>query len=447
MSDELAEHLDSLARDVCYRVDAVLKQSPFETTERVFFQGENGSELGPFVRKRIDRESGVGLAYECICAAQKAGQRFMYLPRVIECYTVGDNLVVVMEHVGGETLHEVVYRCDPSVELARDVFPRLCDATTELHRGFDVPLIHRDLKPSNVMLSRDSLTIIDFGIARSYKEEREEDTCHFGTRAYAPPEQFGYGQTDVRSDVYALGLLLYFCLTEKTPDARMRKNEFRAMGIPEDVRLVILKATAFNPADRYKSAEELKQAFLSAMRISAHAIDWKKHPVSYRLPDELRDRVIQTARPRNQLLSETEPPFLYHSDTPPSGKVRGSRMPRTTVGRLLYRIPFVLGVVWDVLLGVFFAIFCGVAANSTINPAVDSAESAAPLWLRAISYGSMVLLIIGPVLYLTSDRRPLARMVPRLARMPIERDMATCFIIFLIGFVLFGVSGQFMPTR
>ena len=73
MSDELAEHLNALARDGCYRVDAVLKESTCETTERVYFQGANGAEMGPFVRKRIDCASGMGTAYELLCAAQRAG--------------------------------------------------------------------------------------------------------------------------------------------------------------------------------------------------------------------------------------------------------------------------------------------------------------------------------------------------------------------------------------
>ncbi len=258
MPDELAEHLNALARDECYRVDAVLKEGPYETTERVYFQGSNGAEMGPFVRKRISRESGTGAAYEHLCAAQSAGRRFRYLPRVFDCYHAGDSLVVVMEHVGGETLADVVYRCDPSLALACDVFPRLCDAVAELHGGFDVPLIPRDLKPSNVMLSRDSMTIIDFGIARAYREEASEDTRHFGTRAYAPPEQFGFGQTDVRSDVYALGMLLYFCLTERTPDAKARAAGFADPRIPESFRQVIAKAAAFDPQNRYASAADMK---------------------------------------------------------------------------------------------------------------------------------------------------------------------------------------------
>ena len=133
------------------------------------------------------------------------------------------------------------------------MFPKLCEAVRELHEAFDPPLIHRDLKPSNVMLTRDNLTLIDFGIARSFDEAAEQDTHHFGTRAYAPPEQFGYGQSDARTDVYALGMLLYFCLTEKTPDAKARRAGYRDAGVPEPLRAVVERAAAFDPRDRYAS--------------------------------------------------------------------------------------------------------------------------------------------------------------------------------------------------
>lgn len=80
MPDELAEQLDALARDDCYRVDAVLKEGAFETTQRVFFVGANGAEQGPYVRKYLDGDAGLGAAYERIWKAQRAGSRFLHLP-------------------------------------------------------------------------------------------------------------------------------------------------------------------------------------------------------------------------------------------------------------------------------------------------------------------------------------------------------------------------------
>lgn len=154
--DELASYLCALERDDCYRVDAVLKQGALEITERVYFTGSNGSELGPFVRKRISGDSGLGGAYEEVFSAQRRGVRLAHLPLLLECHRRDGDLVVVMELVPGQTLGERVGECKgPAArrELVRRVFPELCDAVGELHERLDPPVIHRDLKPSNVMVS------------------------------------------------------------------------------------------------------------------------------------------------------------------------------------------------------------------------------------------------------------------------------------------------------
>lgn len=133
ISHELAFQLEAMRRQECYVVEEVLKESSTEITERVHFEGANGASQGPFVRKRIERSSGLGGAYERIFAAQQAGKRFRYIPRVYDCAIIGDEIVVVMEYVFGETLEGVVRRCAPSMALAADVFPRVCDAVCELH--------------------------------------------------------------------------------------------------------------------------------------------------------------------------------------------------------------------------------------------------------------------------------------------------------------------------
>lgn len=82
------------------------------------------------------------------------------------------------------------------------------------------------------MVSDAGLTIIDFGIARAFREGAAGDTAHFGTRCYAPPEQFGYGQTDERSDVYALGMLLYYLLAERDPSPSVAAAGFAGPEVP-----------------------------------------------------------------------------------------------------------------------------------------------------------------------------------------------------------------------
>lgn len=117
-NDDIARYLAALEREDCYCVDATLKESAHELTQRVFFVGENGSKRGPYVRKFIHRDKGLGIAYERIYDAQQNGMRFKYIPEIFECYQREDYLVVVMEFVNGETLQERVYRHDPSVQLA-----------------------------------------------------------------------------------------------------------------------------------------------------------------------------------------------------------------------------------------------------------------------------------------------------------------------------------------
>lgn len=294
MNDELQRHLDSLARDDCYRVDALLKDGELERTERVYFVGANGSEQGPYVRKFFDCESGLGGAYRRILEAQRAGERFLHLPRIIDCYCVGERDAVVMEFIPGRTLADEVYECDPSVELTVRLFPQVCEAVRELHERFNPPLIHRDIKPSNFMVSGSSVFIIDLGIARTFDADASTDTSHFGTRAYAPPEQFGYGQTDVRSDVYALGMLLFYLLCEETPVIGQVEETLIAHDVPPALRNVVSQAASFDPAHRFQSVTALEAAFRAAVESS------EEEPVLTEVRDDEADAAFPLEHPSSE---------------------------------------------------------------------------------------------------------------------------------------------------
>ena len=264
--------------DSSYRVERVLKESPVERTELVWFRGAGGGELGPFVRKRIREGSGVGGAYRQLWAAERGGRRFSHLPHVVSCVDDERGLTVLLDWVSGPTLRELVRATEPDgrLELASRLMPAVADAVAELHEAFDEPLIHRDLTPGNVVCSSAgpvSPVLIDLGIARTWRSSAAEDTTHFGTRAYAPPEQFGFGQTDVRSDVYALGMLALFCLTGRDPTPADRDRGFAVPGVPEPWRRMIARACEFDPAGRYPSVRELAAAFrrVGASRADAGA--------------------------------------------------------------------------------------------------------------------------------------------------------------------------------
>lgn len=180
MSESLQQPLDSLARDECYRVDAVLKEGPYERTERVFFVGANGAEQGPYVRKVFEAESGLGGAYGRVLAAQRQGKRFLHLPRIVDCYSLGEQDAVVMEFVPGRTLADKIYETGLSLDVAKRLFPGICDAIAELHSRFDPSFIHRDIKPSNFMVDGDTVLVIDLGIARTFDKDAVCDTSHTG---------------------------------------------------------------------------------------------------------------------------------------------------------------------------------------------------------------------------------------------------------------------------
>lgn len=433
--DELSEFLDALQREECYRVDEVLKESPYEVTQKVSFLGANGAEQGPFIRKFIKREAGLGSVYERLYEAQREGRRFKHLPGILECYARGDELVVVMEYARGETLQDLVYRVDPSPELARSVFPTLCDAVSELHEGFDPPIIHRDLKPSNVILSQGGCTIIDFGIAREFKDGADTDTAHFGTRAFAPPEQFGFGQTTVRSDVYALGMLLYFCLTEVIPDANDRASWYEDRRIPKHMRGVIAKATAFDPNQRYARASELKAAFYEAIDKGEKEgePDWaaaarQEGPVSPQPSSSLGTPPQSQAAPFAQAASRAQASAQYQGN-PAFSQVQPSENGET---------PQIIGRVWNAIVIVAYAAFLVFAIYRVVHVVIfePSLLGATP-WLPILQTG-FALVFFALFAFACLDKRRIRQRVPSIANVKPWQ----IWVVVLIAFMLITLFGK-----
>ena len=385
-NDALTQYLNSLSRQDRYRVDSSLKASDFEHTDVVFLCAEDGTETGPFIRKTIRRDTGLGQAYERIFEQQQMGFTSNSIPYIRECYADEANLIVVMDYITGETLQDLIYRLDPSPELTACLFPQICDAVNELHTAFNPPLIHRDLKPSNIMVHNNKVFIIDFGIARALKDQASSDTMHFGTRAYAPPEQFGYGQTTVRSDVYALGMLLYFCLVEETPSSAIVEARFKDDRISPSVQEVLVKATAFDPSNRYSSALELKLAFQNAIQVrnpeAAVASQWQKY--------------APQSQPNNAQNVQSVPP-----QPPYAPQNTHEQHPARTI----------VGVIWNTMVALAALIVIGASVSCIFN--VPENMKQYPEIINNTGYGLVIPAIVLYLVVLLLDKSRLKKRFPR----------------------------------
>ena len=204
------------------------------------------------------------------------------LPDVSDFFEEGGKAYLVMEFIEGKTLEKVQEDIGHPLDekLVMKWAVQLCDVLSYLHVQ-PQPIIFRDLKPSNVMVIKNGqIKLIDFGIARIFKSTSAKDTTTLGSRGYAPLEQYGRGQSDPRSDIYALGATMYDLLTNSVPaDAPMRRLNPLAFqkpsqlnpGISKDTEQIVLKAMAEEPKDRYQSAIEMLHAIMSSNVFSAPA--------------------------------------------------------------------------------------------------------------------------------------------------------------------------------
>lgn len=184
------------------------------------------------------------------------------LPRIVDIIENNQTVYVVMDYIEGESLNKVLdaYGAQPQ-EAVIEWAKQLSDVLDYLHTRTP-PIIYRDMKPANIMLKPDgTVRLIDFGIAREYKEGKTEDTTNIGTRGYAAPEQFGdKGQTDARTDIYSLGVTLYHLVTGKNPAEppyELYPIRHWNPSLSSGLEWLIQKCTQLNPKDRFQSCAEV----------------------------------------------------------------------------------------------------------------------------------------------------------------------------------------------
>ncbi len=173
--------------------------------------------------------------------------RSPYLPCIWDVSTEGEQTAVLEEFIEGDTLHEVLQGGLLTPEETRRTATDLCKALYVLH---GLGAVHRDVKPENVILRGENAVLVDFDASRVIKPEHSQDTVVLGTMGFAAPEQYGLSQTDGRSDIYSLGVLINVMLTGKHPSRQLAEGRWGN---------IVAKCTAAAPQKRYQSVTELME--------------------------------------------------------------------------------------------------------------------------------------------------------------------------------------------
>ena len=178
------------------------------------------------------------------------------IPKGYRIFEENGGVYFLREYIEGTPLSQMVMQKGgiQERELCK-ISLKICQAVEEFQKLED-PMIHRDIKPENIVVTPTGETVfIDFGTMRSYKKDSQRDTFVVGTRGTAAPEQYGYRQTDQRTDVYAIGQTMLYMVTES-----YEKNQLSECRISRKLKKIIEKACSFEPDKRYADAAELRKA-------------------------------------------------------------------------------------------------------------------------------------------------------------------------------------------
>jgi serine/threonine protein kinase len=315
-------------------------------------------------------------------ATMLAGLRQPNLPRVTDHFVIpNQGQYLVMDYIDGDDLRQRLQK-DKKIPEGQVLLigETICDALTYLHSR-QPPIIHRDIKPGNIKISSSGqIYLVDFGLAKlSQPGQATTIGAQALTPGYSPPEQYGKG-TETHSDIYSLGATLYAGLTGKIPEDGLA----RAMGtsqltpvrtanpeISERTAMVIEKAMSVAPENRYRSAEDFKQALISCQNITTQKIAQK-----YQIGQQAQVATIAS--------TGNAAPTIKGSQKPPAGS-SSSVSPEKKRGPNL--IPLILLGVFAVLAIIITAgyfIFKNVTADqiALVNPDIPTAIKNTPFIIK-----------------------------------------------------------------
>jgi len=226
------------------------------------------------------------------------------LPRIYEAFSEQERTYFVMDYIEGKTLYQLLKGGQQQPMPVSQVLHyalQLCDVLAYLHQQTP-PIIFRDVKPTNIMVTQTGhIFLIDFGIARFFKEGQQQDTEFLGSRGYASPEQHGIFQTNPRTDIYGLGATLHFCLTGQDPYRAKDPFAFSSIQqsnpqVPLALAQLIHRMVAMDEQLRPANILEVQQALLAITKQATDntsAISSPPHPAE---ANTIRD--LQNANPK-----------------------------------------------------------------------------------------------------------------------------------------------------
>lgn len=185
-----------------------------------------------------------------------ADRKLSGIPKAYRIFEENGEVYLVREYIEGMSLAQMVLQKGgiSEAEICR-ISRKICQ-TAEQFQNPDEPMIHRDIKPENIVVTPGGeVVFIDFGTMRSYKKDGSRDTFVVGTRGTAAPEQYGYTQTDQRTDVYAIGQTMLYMVSES-----YEKNQLSECAVSRRMKKIIEKACSFEPDKRYGDAAQLRRA-------------------------------------------------------------------------------------------------------------------------------------------------------------------------------------------
>lgn len=255
-----------------------------------------------------------------------------YLPEIYDILEYDNNCLVIEEYIAGRSLEEAVENGNFSEIKACKYFTDISGVLKIVHKA---GIIHRDISPDNIIIDKnDTARLMDFGIARISNSQKNFDTTILGTAGFASPEQFGFSQTDERSDVYSMGVLLNYMLS----------GHIVQMGVygREPLHSYILKATNISPDLRYSNIGEFERDILNCIPKS------DKIKMNFKSSSNLKHNIE-----KNDLKIEKLNSLYSDSETPKSIL---KRIPGFRTGKLHNKII-------AIILYIYFIPYCAVCID------------------------------------------------------------------------------------